>query len=142
LPALLLVGLLVLGLLQIGDTSLRTLDTSTFRLSESVSLANYARALERPLFFTVAWRSLLGAFIVTAVTLALALPYGYVMVRTRSALVRKFLLIALFLPFFIGQVVRAYGWLIILGNQGLVNQGLELIGIGPLRLLFNYQAVL
>ncbi|HET9069706.1 MAG TPA: ABC transporter permease, partial [Amaricoccus sp.] len=35
LPALLLVGLLVLGLVQIADSSLRTLDTSTFLMSES-----------------------------------------------------------------------------------------------------------
>ena len=40
------------------------------------------------------------------------------MTRTDSAAMRKFLLIALFLPFFIGQVVRAYGWLIILGKEG------------------------
>jgi len=65
-----------------------------------------------------------------------------VLVRTGSRALRKVLLVALFLPFFIGQVVRAYGWLIILGNQGLVNDLLGLIGIGPLRLLFNYGAVL
>ena len=39
-PAILLVGLLVLGLAYIGDTSLRTLDTSTFLFSEEWSLAN------------------------------------------------------------------------------------------------------
>ena len=47
--------------------------------------------------------------------------------------VRKALLIALFLPFFIGQVVRAYGWLIILGNNGIVNDMLGLVGVAPLR---------
>ena len=61
--------------------------------------------------------------IVTVATLALAFPYAYLMVRTPSSALRKLLLIALFLPFFIGQVVRAYGWLIILGNQGLLNAG-------------------
>ena len=50
--------------------------------------------------------------------------------------------IALFLPFFIGQVVRAYGWLIILGNQGMVNEALGLVGVPPMRLLYNYPAVL
>ena len=41
LPAVLLVGLLVIGLVQIGDSSMRTLDTSTFRMSENYTLANY-----------------------------------------------------------------------------------------------------
>ncbi|PRD42003.1 ABC transporter permease [Phyllobacterium phragmitis] len=141
-PAILLVGLLVLGLVQIGDASLRTLDTSTFLMSEEYTLANYRRALTESLFTTVAMRSLLGSLIVTVVTLVLAFPYAYVLVRTPSAMLRKILLIALFLPFFIGQVVRAYGWLIILGNQGMVNEALGLVGVAPLRLLYNYPAVL
>jgi putative spermidine/putrescine transport system permease protein len=141
-PAILLVGLLVLGLVQIGDASLRTLDTKTFLPSEDYSLANYQKALTQPLFATIATRSLIGSLIVTILTLILAFPYAYLMVRTRSAPLRKFLLIALFLPFFIGQVVRAYGWLIILGNQGMVNEALGLIGVPPIRLLYNYPAVL
>jgi putative spermidine/putrescine transport system permease protein len=142
LPAVALVGLLVWGLIAIGDASLRTLDTSTFLLSEDYSLANYRRALTEPFFLAVTWRSLFGALVVTAITLFLALPYAYLMVRARSAALRKLLLITLFLPFFIGQVVRAYGWLIILGNQGLVNDALGMVGLGPYRLLFNYPAVL
>lgn len=141
-PAFVTVGLLVLGLWQVADASLRTLDTTTFQFSDDYSLANFRRALTAPLFITVAWRSLLAAMIVTAITLVLALPYAYVMVRTRSTLLRKFLLIALFLPFFIGQVVRAYGWLIILGSQGIANEMLGWFGLGPFRLLFNYYAVL
>jgi putative spermidine/putrescine transport system permease protein len=141
-PAHLLVGLLVLGLIQIGDSSLRTLDTSTFRMSENYTLANYQRALTESLFATVATRSLVGSLIVTALTLILAFPYAYVMIRTQSRQLRKLLLIALFLPFFIGQVVRAYGWLIILGNQGMVNEALGLVGVEPIRLLYNYPAVL
>lgn len=141
-PALLVVGLLVVGLGYIGDSSLRTLDRTTFLFSEDYSLDNYRRALGESFTYTIIWRSLFGALVVTVVTLFLAFPYAYMMVRTRSAFVRKALLIALFLPFFIGQVVRAYGWLIILGNQGIVNDALGLIGVEPLRLLFNYPAVL
>src|SRR5690606_420526 len=59
-----------------------------------------------------------------------------------SPALRKFLLVALFFPFFIGEVVRAYGWLIILGNQGLVNEFLGLFGLSSVRLLYNYSAVI
>ena len=142
LPAILLVGLLIAGLVQIADSSFRTLDTSTFLPSEHYTPENYRRALGEPLFLAVSRRSLVGALIVTVVTLCLAFPYAYLMVRTRSAAMRKLLLVALFLPFFIGQVVRAYGWLIILGNQGLVNAALAELGLGPFRLIYNYPAVL
>ncbi|SER80063.1 putative spermidine/putrescine transport system permease protein [Tranquillimonas rosea] len=141
-PAILLVGLLVLGLIQIGDASMHVLDTSTFRMSEAYTLANYADAFTSAVYFKVAWRSLLAAALTTALTLAFAFPYAYAMVRTRSATVRKALLIALFLPFFIGQVVRAYGWLIILGNNGIVNDMLGVVGVEPIRLLFNFPAVI
>lgn len=141
-PAILLVGTLAVGLLYIGDSSLRTLDRTTFLFSDHYSLENYKRAFSESFTFTIIWRSLLGALIVTAITLMLAFPYAYVMVRTSKSVLRKFLLIALFLPFFIGQVVRAYGWLIILGSQGIVNDALGLVGVEPIRLLFNYWAVL
>ncbi|WEJ59257.1 ABC transporter permease [Devosia sp. FJ2-5-3] len=142
LPAILLVMLLVIGLIQIGDSSARTLDRSTFLPSDYYTAENYGRIFTDGLYWSILWRSLLGSLVVTAISLVFAFPYSYLMVRTPSALLRKFLLIALFLPFFIGQVVRAYGWLIILGNQGVVNEMLGLIGIEPMRLLYNYPAVL
>ena len=141
-PAILLVGTLVVGLFYIGDSSLRTLDRTTFQFSDFWTLDNYTRAFSESFTWTIIWRSLMGAIIVTFVTLILAFPYAYTMVRTSNSALRKFLLIALFLPFFIGQVVRAYGWLIILGNQGVVNDVLGLVGVEPIRLLFNYPAVL
>ena len=142
LPAILLTGLLVIGLVEIADTSLRVLDRTTFRMSETWTLANFEKALTQPLFRNISLKSLGGAIIVTVATLILAFPYAYLMVRTPSSALRRVLLIALFLPFFIGQVVRAYGWLIILGNEGLVNDLLGLVGLGPFRMLFSYPTVL
>lgn len=142
LPAVLLVMLLVIGMIQIGDSSARTLDRSTFLPSDYYTAENYQRIFTDGLYWNILWRSLMGSVIVTALCLVFAFPYSYLMVRTPSALLRKFLLIALFLPFFIGQVVRAYGWLIILGNQGVVNEVLGLVGVAPIRLLYNYPAVL
>ncbi|MEZ5670489.1 MAG: ABC transporter permease [Alphaproteobacteria bacterium] len=141
-PALLLVGLLAAGMVYIVDYSLRALDPATYRLVEAWSFANYAIVADQAVYLDIVLRSVLAAVIVTAVTLVLAFPYAYVMVRTPSRLTRKALLVCLFLPFFIGQVVRAYGWLIILGKQGLINQALSGLGLGTLDLLYNYNAVL
>ena len=52
------------------------------------------------------------------------------------------LLISLFLPFFIGQVVRAYGWLIILGAKGIVNGAITGLGFEPLKLIYTYETIL
>ncbi|NBB84514.1 MAG: ABC transporter permease subunit [Alphaproteobacteria bacterium] len=141
LPALALVFVLVIGLAVVIEFSLHELDITTYRLKEEYSLANYLQILERTVYLRILGRSLLAALIVTAITLVLALPYAYLMVRTASAGLRKFLLVALFLPFFIGQVVRAYGWLIILGKEGLLNSLLTAIGLPALDLIYNYGAV-
>jgi len=39
-------------------------------------------------------------------------------------------------------VVRAYGWLIILGKEGLLNTFFGTFGIGPFRMIYNYPSVL
>ncbi|RTZ95466.1 MAG: ABC transporter permease [Deltaproteobacteria bacterium] len=141
-PALLLVFVLVIGLVYIFDYSLHELDLSTYRLKDAFSLVNYQAALKSVTYRIVVLRSLGASAIVTLITMVLAFPYAYVMVRTRSSFTRKFLLISLFLPFFIGQVVRAYGWLIILGKEGLLNTFITSLGLPPVKLIYNYPAVI
>ncbi|MDX6750550.1 ABC transporter permease [Geminicoccaceae bacterium 1502E] len=142
LPAVLLTGLLAAGLIPLLDASLRPLDRATFRLAEDYALGNYATLATRPVYGVIALRTLMAGLVVTAATLALAFPYAWMMVRTPHAWLRKLLLVSLFLPFFIGQVVRAYGWLIILGKQGLLNALLDGLGLPPSSLAFTYTAVL
>lgn len=141
-PALLLVGILLIGLGQMLEVSLHELDLATYRLKPEYSLANYETVLSRPVTWRILMRTFMGAVIVTGATLVLALPYAYLLVRTPSAFVRKALLVALFLPFFIGQVVRAYGWLIILGREGLLNSMLTGLGLPAQDFLFTYGTVL
>lgn len=141
-PAVALVGLLVAGLLYMGDSSLRLLDTETFEQSEDYSLDNYRDLIEKPTYFTVLWRSTWAAALVTVLTLVLGFPYAYAMVRTRSAWRRKALLVSLFLPFFIGQVVRAYGWLVVLGKTGLVNTLLGTLGLGPFKMIYTFPSLI
>ncbi|MGQ7847203.1 ABC transporter permease [Granulosicoccus sp. 3-233] len=141
-PALLLVGVLLIGLGYMIEYSLHELDLSTYRLKEAYTLDNYLFLMEQPVYLRVLLRTLLAATIVTAATLFLAFPYAYVMVRTSSSRLRKFLLISLFLPFFIGQVVRAYGWLIILGKEGIINSLLLTLDLPTLDLIYNNGAVI
>ena len=140
-PALLIVGLLLFGLVVMADASLRAMDFRTYQLAEVHSLANYEKLFAWGAFHVTLGRSLWATILVSALALALAFPYAYALTRTPSRRLRRLLLVGLFLPFFVGQVVRAYGWLILLGQQGLVNQLLGLTGLGPYRLLFTFPTV-
>ena len=141
LPALLLTGLLAIGIVPLVDASLKTLDRATFRMGETWSLANFTTLWERPVYAILAWRTILAAVIVTGLTLVIALPYAWAMVRTPRPWLTKLLLVSLFLPFFIGQVVRAYGWLIVLGQQGLVNTTLAWLGLPTISILYTFPGV-
>ncbi len=133
---------LVIGLAYLFENSFHELDLQTYRLKEAFDLINYKTAFTSSTYRSVVLRSLGASVIVTAITSILAFPYAYVMVRARSSSTRKFLLIFLFLPFFIGQVVRAYGWLIILGKEGLLNTLAASLGLPQIHLIYNFPAVI
>ena len=84
LPALLVTGLLVAGLVPLLGTKLRPLDRATFRLAEHYDLANYAALAARPVYGWIGLKTFAAAAIVTVITLVLAFPYAWTMVRTPS----------------------------------------------------------
>jgi putative spermidine/putrescine transport system permease protein len=66
-------------------------------------------------------------------------PLAYALVRSPSALIRSTILVIVVTPLFLGEVVRTYSWIVVLGNNGFVNS--VLIGLGlirqPLQLMFT-----
>jgi putative spermidine/putrescine transport system permease protein len=141
LPVVLVVGILMAGIVVLSDASLRIVDRDTFLPGENYSLGNYREIIARTFFTSVFLRSLFGAALVTIFSLILAFPYAYLMVRTANSRLRKLLLFSLFLPFLIGEVVRAYGWLIVLGQEGMINNVLMTLGLNRMRLLYNFPSV-
>ena len=142
LPALLLTGLLVAGLVPLLDASLRPLDRATFRLADHWALANYAALRRARSMPGSALRTLLAAVDRHRGRPGAGLPLRLGHGPHAAPWLRKLLLVGLFLPFFIGQVVRAYGWLIVLGKQGLLNSGLAALGLPTVRILYTYPGVL
>src|SRR5262245_41354713 len=75
-------------------------------------------ALLRPLDAWAFWTTVLLCLQTAVFTLVLAYPLAYALVRTRSAALRSFILVASVTPLFLGEVVRTYAWMIVLGNNG------------------------
>ncbi|RQH02463.1 ABC transporter permease [Natrarchaeobius oligotrophus] len=134
LPGLLLVSFLFVGMFILGFYSFLTHDPFEFIIYE-FTLENWERLLGTTGYYNIFVRTIFMALLITAISVVLALPYAYLTIRVRSSLVRKLLLVSLFVPFFTGVIVRAYGWLIILGRNGLVNSFLGLFGIEPVRFI-------
>jgi putative spermidine/putrescine transport system permease protein len=79
----------------------------------------------------------------TIILLVLGYPTAYFLARTKSKLKNTMMIIILF-PFLVSAVVRSYGWMVILGNKGLLNQFLLAIGLieSPLKIMYTSNAVI
>ncbi|WP_413161388.1 ABC transporter permease [Capilliphycus salinus ALCB114379] len=106
------------------------------------TLDNYQRLIS-PLYWGVFWRSLQLATLTTVICLIIAYPLAFFIV-TRPPRWRNILLGLVIIPFWTNFLVRTYAWIVILGNEGVVNsilQSLQLID-EPLNLLFTPLAVI
>ncbi|NIR28205.1 MAG: ABC transporter permease [Gammaproteobacteria bacterium] len=84
------------------------------------------------------------AFLSTIIVVALSIPIALVMARTPSPGLRRFILFVLLLPLLVNLLLQSYGWLVLLAPDGLLNRGLQAIGLTdrPILLLFNQTGVL
>jgi putative spermidine/putrescine transport system permease protein len=81
--------------------------------------------------------------VTTAICVVLAYPLAYQLARAgRRA--RSVLLMLLIAPLMIGDVVRGYGWLIALGDFGVLNRTALAVGLvqEPVRLIFTTTGVI
>ena len=78
---------------------------------------------------------------VTAITLLCAYPIA-LFVHRASPRWRNLLVVACISPLLVSAVVRTYGWIIILGDGGVIPSLLRAIGLSPPRLVFNATGVI
>lgn len=107
-----------------------------------LTLANYAAILDDPFYGTIVVRTLVTGAIIVGLTLVLGYATAYV-IAPLPPRQRLLLLLLLLLPLMVSNVIRAYGWIAILGRQGLVNSALRGAGLidRPLILLNSFEAV-
>lgn len=104
------------------------------------TLAHYRRALLRPLYQGIIFRTVRIAAIVTVLDFALGFPLAYAAVR-KGGLIGKLIVVSTLAPLTIDLVVRSFGWFVLLSQGGLVNSVLIWLGLvpkeSPPQLLFN-----
>lgn len=142
LPAGLLVSLLLVApMLLLFRISLNEY-SATEMMVEATSAANYLRAVADPYYRQVLVTTLAVATGSTLLALAIGFPAAYWLARMQSRW-KSFATILVLFPLLVGNVVRAAGWLALLGNGGAINAALLGLGIvaAPLPLLYNTGAV-
>ncbi len=106
------------------------------------TLDNFARALD-PLYLRVLLFSLRVAVIATVIALLIGYPAAY-LIATLPRRWRTPVLVLVILPFWTSLLIRTYAWIVLLNGEGLINHGLEALGLikEPLPLLYNEFAII
>ena len=102
------------------------------------TLANFADLL-KPLYARVFLDTIWICFLTAISTLIVGYPLAYALVRTQNAILKSTLLVIVVTPLFLGEVVRTYSWIIVLGNNGFINSMLMNLGIvkQPVQFMFT-----
>ena len=112
-------------------------------ITSGVTARYYTRLVTDAYYLEIIGRTLALGCVVTLATLAIGYPVAFFLARTGSRW-RSWLTILVVFPLLLNLVVRTFGWIALLAQNGLVNQGLVALGLihEPLKLLFNFSGVL
>jgi putative spermidine/putrescine transport system permease protein len=107
-------------------------------LTENYTIANYVGFFTDRFSFDLIYNSLSLGLSVTIATLLCAYPIALFLHRA-SARWRNILFVVTISPLLVSSVVRSYGWMVLLGDQGVVNSILKSSGViaAPIRLVNN-----
>jgi spermidine/putrescine transport system permease protein len=99
------------------------------------TLENYKLFFD-PMYINILFDSMTLAAISTLICLILGYPAAYI-ISTSNISKRNTLLFLCILPMWMNMLLRTYAWMTILGNNGLINNFLEMIGFQKVNLLYT-----
>jgi putative spermidine/putrescine transport system permease protein len=109
---------------------------------DALTLENYAKFFTDPYYLTIFTTTLRVALLCTVICLVLGFPLAYVLARTQTRF-KNVLIMLVVLPLFVGNAVRAAGWMTLFGSKGFLNSALIWLGViaEPLQIMFTELAV-
>lgn len=107
-------------------------------VEQSFTFDNYTRFFSDVIFWQPFFRTLIFATVFTFCTLILTYPVAYFLARHVSRRNQMLMLLLLLVPFWVGEIVRTYAIMILLGNTGAINQLLKFMGLIDRPIPFMY----
>ncbi|MCF6766381.1 ABC transporter permease subunit [Thiotrichales bacterium 19S3-7] len=99
-------------------------------------LSNYLFMIEHNIFFIAVLNSIKMALITTMLCILIGYPMTLAIVRANNT-TRKLLLMLIIIPYWTSFLLRAYAWVTVLQNNGIINQFLNWLGFDSLPLIYN-----
>ncbi|MGO1120422.1 ABC transporter permease [Rhodovibrionaceae bacterium A322] len=115
-----------------------------FDFNTTLTLANYAKAFDQPIYMALLKRSLTISAWATVSTVVLAYPMAYY-VAFHVHKNKMMWIVLMTLPFWTSYLLRVFAWKVVLGYEGVINSFLMTTGVidQPLEfLLYSQTAVI
>jgi spermidine/putrescine transport system permease protein len=116
----------------------------SFRIEDDLgnpswSLSNYSNFFQEPIYWLTFARTAVFSIMVTAITFLIALPVAFFITKVVNVRYKGSLTLLLLLPFWVSELVRVYGWMILLRESGVINHFLLKLGIlhQPIEMLYH-----
>ena len=111
-----------------------------FSFTDGAGSFTFENIIRTGRYFNVFIKSIWLSVISTVICLLIGYPVAYLMSRA-SSITGRTLLLLIMLPMWMNFLLRTYGWMTILENNGIINQFFGLFGLGPFELINTQGAV-
>ena len=142
-PNLIWLGLFMAGaLVVLASMSFRGYEAGGRGILRTWELTHYAAFLRDPFYRDILWRSLGMSVQVTLWCLILGFPLAYMLSRLRGWS-RALLYFTVLMPLLTSAVVRTFGWMILLSNNGFINKTLIALGLteAPIPMMYRMTGI-
>lgn len=105
----------------------------------TLSFANYANFLHEPIYWNTLLRTAWMSVLVTILSLFVGFPVAYYIAKIARRRSRAGLFLLCLIPLWVSDLVRAFGWIVLLRETGLISGALQSLGLisGPVEFLYN-----
>ncbi|MGD1876847.1 MAG: ABC transporter permease [Kiloniellaceae bacterium] len=100
---------------------------------------NYIDFLMEPIYWHTLLRTAWMSILVTVLALLIGFPVAYYIAKIARQRSRTALLLLCLIPLWVSDLVRAFGWIVLLRESGLISGALQWTGLasGPVEMLYN-----
>ena len=140
----LLLWLTLLIIIPHIDMALLSLRERTGVREYLTSLANYRIFIDEPLYLRTFARTAVMSTLATAITLLIAFPVSWYIAKIARGRMQSALFLLCLVPFWVSELVRTFGWMILLRESGVFSSFLQWAGLvsGPVEMLYNDAAIM
>lgn len=103
------------------------------------TLGNFKLFFTEPIYWRTFARTACFSVLVTFLTFLITMPVAFYITKVVSPKFQGFLALLVLMPFWVSELVRVYGWMILLRESGIINHFLVAWGVldQPVEMLYN-----